>query len=394
MLVVGLSIITLSIIFIVIIDTKLSISRALSIDIPNRKFYQIIHKAQDVIFIIGVILCCIHNIFVGISLFFIGIILAYGTSSQITKIVINRRKKSTHIEKPITGGNGKTLEQAVILNCSSPSTVNMLIEKFISELHGKIDVDWSLSSSIITSDNKNQPNFKKVEIETVDGKCEEYYFDISKSIGFIKNLIKINQDNTPVKSDVKISAVNAINEWFNELFKVFEKSVGGFNSSGINIVTVHFEFVVYLSFIFDFIAVQNKHSNEGRKLLSETIVEYWSKKFNKNMASIYNSRHNEYYNVYKELKQSGNQSNLMGALWERYLFFFNSYSHLEHPQENAPILLKGVFEQFESSLQLTEGYTSFLSLYIGKLKELFRTTNNIADANYNEIKDTLTTNDN
>jgi hypothetical protein len=393
MLVVGLLIIIMSTILIVIIDTKLSISRALSINIPNRKFYQIVHKAQDVIFIIGVILCCIHNIFVGISLFFIGLILAYGTSSQITKIVIKRRKKSINIEKPIGGGSGKTLEQAVILNCSSPSTANMLIEKFISELHGKIDVDWSLSSSFITSDNKNQPNIKKVEIETVDGKCEEYYFDISKSMGFINNLIKINQDTT-VKSDVKLSAVNAINEWFNELFKVFEKSVGGFNSTEINIVTVNFEFVVYLSFIFDFIAVKNKHSNEGRKLLSETIVEYWSNKFNKNIVAIYNSRHMEYYNIYKELKQSGNQSKILGALWERFLFLFNSFSHLECPQENAPILLKGVFEQFESSLRLTEGHSSILSLYIGKLKELFSTTNNIVDVNYNDIKDILTVNDN
>jgi hypothetical protein len=82
--------------------------------------------------------------------------------------------------KPITGGDGSSIEHAAIINCSSTNTMNMLIDKFICDRHGNKGESWiCIFESFVVTDEIKSGNIRRIAIES-NNENITYYFDVSK----------------------------------------------------------------------------------------------------------------------------------------------------------------------------------------------------------------------
>ncbi len=95
------------------------------------------------------------------------------------------RKKSSKIKtdvdfKPILGGDGLSPQSALILNCSSMGVARHLINKFISDRHGEINIDWKPSIEyFVTAEGIPEFSIRAYGIKLNNEDGHTYYFDVS-----------------------------------------------------------------------------------------------------------------------------------------------------------------------------------------------------------------------
>ena len=79
------------------------------------------------------------------------------------------------------GGNGESIENAVIINTAN-SMIGIPAEyKFISRRYGQKDLDWTREfQSVMRSGNRQ---YDVVVIKLKDGQEKSFYFDITKFYG-------------------------------------------------------------------------------------------------------------------------------------------------------------------------------------------------------------------
>ena len=90
------------------------------------------------------------------------------------------------------GGAGTTFETPVIVNCCSGETAQLLIDRFISERHGKQGIDWSRDFEMTLADAKTPdgPMIRCVTVRLGDGSSREYYFDKSRPVETLDRLLR------------------------------------------------------------------------------------------------------------------------------------------------------------------------------------------------------------
>lgn len=93
---------------------------------------------------------------------------------------------------PIYGGDAASLKTAATINCASMSTAHRLIDRFISERHGKKDTDWKHGISFFGS-GPGIPNYtvRAYVVTTTSGKSHTYYFNEARPMNATKNLMKL-----------------------------------------------------------------------------------------------------------------------------------------------------------------------------------------------------------
>ena len=79
------------------------------------------------------------------------------------------------------GGNGESIETAVIINTANPIIGIPAEYKFISRRYGQKDVDWTLEIQTVMRSGNRQ--YDVVVIKLKDGQEKSFYFDITKFYG-------------------------------------------------------------------------------------------------------------------------------------------------------------------------------------------------------------------
>jgi len=101
---------------------------------------------------------------------------------------------STSFDKPpIYGGDGKSQENAVVINCASIGMANSLINRFLSEKYGVLDKDWKRSVEFyIHTENNNSPKIRVIGIETTDETKIQYFFDLSRPMKALDKMMGLH----------------------------------------------------------------------------------------------------------------------------------------------------------------------------------------------------------
>jgi len=89
----------------------------------------------------------------------------------------NRKKKSLY-----SGGDGSSMEKAVIINAKSTMDGVPAEYDYISQKHGVRDEDWILVSQSLKK-NSDGKAFDVINIELTEGTSFSYFFDISEFFG-------------------------------------------------------------------------------------------------------------------------------------------------------------------------------------------------------------------
>jgi len=93
---------------------------------------------------------------------------------------------------PISGGDGSTLEQAVIIDCASTGMAHMLISRFLSDKHGVEGKDWDSGFEFFAKGANGPTRFVRLlSISLRDGSKREYYFDISRAMKVVDTRRKL-----------------------------------------------------------------------------------------------------------------------------------------------------------------------------------------------------------
>lgn len=92
------------------------------------------------------------------------------------------KKKKTNNKLPkISGGDGLTLDSAVIIDATN-SILGVVAEySYIQSLYGKRDKDWSLIFREL--EDYNSKIYEVFTIELSDGNSKKIYFDITSFFG-------------------------------------------------------------------------------------------------------------------------------------------------------------------------------------------------------------------
>jgi len=105
---------------------------------------------------------------------------------NIFSYIFGRKKGRTNdkTKPPIHGGTGSSHNDAVVINCASMAMSNELINRFISEKHGKINKDWNRAMEYIVNspDIPEDTIIRCISIECKDETTSSYYFDVSSPI--------------------------------------------------------------------------------------------------------------------------------------------------------------------------------------------------------------------
>jgi hypothetical protein len=93
--------------------------------------------------------------------------------------------------KPISGGDGSSFEQAVIIDCASTGMAHMLISRFLSDKHGVEGKDWDSGFEFFAKGANGPERFVRLlSISLRDGTKREYYFDISRAMKAFETMRK------------------------------------------------------------------------------------------------------------------------------------------------------------------------------------------------------------
>ena len=91
---------------------------------------------------------------------------------------------------PIYGGNGTNEKKAAIVNCASMSMANYLIDNFISEKHGELEIDWNRTIEFfIKSQSEKNSKIRVIGITCSDGSKHKYYFDVTRPMNATDKLL-------------------------------------------------------------------------------------------------------------------------------------------------------------------------------------------------------------
>lgn len=105
----------------------------------------------------------------------------------------NARTPSEFDGKPaIYGGDGSSIESAIVVNCASVEMEKSVIRQYISERHGEEGTHWTFGIRAALSPPKDRPDryYRRFEIELSDGKKAGYTFDCTRSHRGIQALLK------------------------------------------------------------------------------------------------------------------------------------------------------------------------------------------------------------
>jgi hypothetical protein len=92
---------------------------------------------------------------------------------------------------PIYGGDARLAETAAIINCAAMSTAHILIDRFISELHGQKDSDWKRSIEYFVRDsNISEFTIRAIGVIITSGEIFTYYFNVTRPMNATKKLLK------------------------------------------------------------------------------------------------------------------------------------------------------------------------------------------------------------
>lgn len=111
---------------------------------------------------------------------------------RLFEMLFGKKSSSAKEEMPpIYGGDAKAVETAAIINCAAMSTAHMLIDRFISELHGRKGSDWNRGIEYFVRDS-DIPEFtvRAIGVTTTTGETITYYFNIARPMNATKNLVK------------------------------------------------------------------------------------------------------------------------------------------------------------------------------------------------------------
>ncbi|OQA88536.1 MAG: hypothetical protein BWY27_00921 [Bacteroidetes bacterium ADurb.Bin234] len=110
------------------------------------------------------------------SLLGVGSLLFRDTIMGLFDFLKLQRKQSMY-----AGGNGESIETAVIINTANPIIGIPAEYKFITIKHGQKDVDWTLELQTVMRRGNRQ--YDVVVIKLKDGQEKSFYFDIKKYYG-------------------------------------------------------------------------------------------------------------------------------------------------------------------------------------------------------------------
>ena len=79
------------------------------------------------------------------------------------------------------GGDGSTIENAIIINAQSTIDGVVAEYQYISNKHGERNSDWKLKYQFLIK--KNDRHFDAIVVKLKNGQELTYYFDISMFIG-------------------------------------------------------------------------------------------------------------------------------------------------------------------------------------------------------------------
>jgi len=109
------------------------------------------------------------------------------------RIFGKKAPSSTDLEKnpPIYGGDARSINSPAIINCAAMSTAHHLIDRFISELHGQKDADWTRSVEYFVND-PNVPEFtvRAIGVKSTAGESITYFFNLARPMSATKKLMK------------------------------------------------------------------------------------------------------------------------------------------------------------------------------------------------------------
>lgn len=93
---------------------------------------------------------------------------------------------------PVYGGGATSPYAAVTINWASMQMAHHLIDRFISERHGRKDVDWNRSIEFFVNEVR-VPEFtvSAIGVKTASGKNLTYYFNVGRPMNATKNLMKM-----------------------------------------------------------------------------------------------------------------------------------------------------------------------------------------------------------
>lgn len=92
-------------------------------------------------------------------------------------------------ESPYLGGDGLSVENPVYINCASGNMAQHLIDRFISDKHGKKDEDWKMGVSFtLNSDITKCGMVKAIGIKAGEEELN-YFFDLSRPMANMEKLV-------------------------------------------------------------------------------------------------------------------------------------------------------------------------------------------------------------
>ena len=100
--------------------------------------------------------------------------------SIISRFFGSKKKDGYNDKPPIYGGDGLSDTSPVIINCSSMSMAQALIDSFISKQYGN---GWErvIEFTIANPNDTNKP-LKLIRVKTADGNEHKLYFDLSSPV--------------------------------------------------------------------------------------------------------------------------------------------------------------------------------------------------------------------
>ena len=100
------------------------------------------------------------------------------------KIFFNpfKKKGDSLFDCPYIGGDGLSIKTPVGINCLNMHRAESLIEKFISEKHGRKNVDWEMGVSIVFRSSKAKCGYVMNTLVKTKDEEKHYYFDLSRPI--------------------------------------------------------------------------------------------------------------------------------------------------------------------------------------------------------------------
>ncbi|MDC0662872.1 hypothetical protein [Marinobacter sp. SS21] len=91
---------------------------------------------------------------------------------------------------PIYGGNGYDADDPVVINCASMGMANMLIDRFISERHGRKNEEWCRGAEFFVQGEVAEP-IRCICVEVSGQPHAKYFFDVSRPMQVTKGMLSL-----------------------------------------------------------------------------------------------------------------------------------------------------------------------------------------------------------